>query len=84
MSTPLTATDLRRIMIQAAGVPDALTESQIMGSSFADLDVDSIARIAMVTTIENELGLSLADTEAEQVPSPERLLGLVNAEVSQR
>lgn len=78
MTTSLTPTELHRILVQAAGLPESIDENRVMNSSFEDLDVDSIARIAVITSIENEKGVRLDDTPAESVPRPAQLLAIVN------
>lgn len=68
------AAAMKDLMVSAGGLSADITEEAIMSSTFEELDFDSIARMALVTSIENNFGVRVDDATANKHDSPADLL----------
>lgn len=79
-TTTVDLADLRRILVEGAGVADGTTlDEHALDVSFEDLGYDSVAMLETATRISREFGLHLDDEVVIQARTPRELLAAVNA-----
>ena len=75
-----TVKDLVRLLREAAGEDEpGLLDGDIVDAEFADLGYDSVAVLQVVSLIEREYGVTLADETVVEARTPHMLVGTVNA-----
>ncbi|TVL88160.1 acyl carrier protein [Streptomyces sp. SAJ15] len=83
MSTPLTLDRLRQIMRATLGsAADALDlDGEILDTPFADLEIDSLAVLEIVTQIQDEYRMRIPDDAVDAMKTPRAVLDYVNEHV---
>ena len=79
--TEFTLEDLKRVLLAAAGAPEADLDSDILDLSFEDLGYDSIALLETLGCVERERGVSLDDSVVTEARTPRLFLEFVNGTV---
>ncbi|MFF4775710.1 acyl carrier protein [Microtetraspora fusca] len=78
-----TLQDLRRVMREAAGEDAGVDlDGDILDTSFADLQYDSLAVLEITVRVERELGVKLGDDAVESA-TPRDFLALVDARLAE-
>ncbi|MFD8220599.1 acyl carrier protein [Streptomyces sp. NPDC059697] len=84
MSTsPFTLDDLRRILLEAAGVDESVDlAGDIIDIDFQALGYESLALLETGGRIEREFGISLDDSALSDAVTPRGLIDIVNKQLS--
>ncbi|MFF7888958.1 acyl carrier protein [Streptomyces sp. NPDC007896] len=84
MSTsPFTLDDLRRILLEAAGVDESVDlTGDIVDTEFQALGYESLALLETGGRIEREFGISLDDSALTDAVTPRGLIDIVNKQLS--
>lgn len=84
MSTsPFTLDDLRRILLEAAGVDESVDlTGDIIDTEFQALGYESLALLETGGRIEREFGISLDDSALTDAVTPRGLIDIVNKQLS--
>lgn len=78
-----TIEDLRRIIAEAAGEPDAAEAgADITDVEFTELGYESIALLETAARIEREFGVRLDESRLVEAATPRQLVDLVNEHLS--
>ena len=78
--TEFSVSDLRRILIAAAGPGDGVQlADDTADCSFDELGYESLALLETGSRIERELGIALSDSEIVDARTPRELIAAVNA-----
>ncbi|MFB7911401.1 acyl carrier protein [Kitasatospora sp. NPDC056076] len=79
MTTPMTVTDLRRILVACAGEGDGpVLDENTLDTPFEDLGYDSLALMETASRIERELGVTFPGDAFADADTPAALLAVVN------
>lgn len=79
----LTFTELRKILIAAAGDSQAGAIDESMATTaFTELGYDSLALLEMAARIEQRYGVHLDDDDVTQLPTPTAVMDRVNRELA--
>lgn len=83
MTVPqFTIDDLRRILVEAAGVAEGpAIAAATADATFEELGYESLAVLETAGRIERELGITLGDSEVMESRTPRELVAVVNAHV---
>ncbi|MFH9677343.1 acyl carrier protein [Streptomyces sp. NPDC017405] len=74
-----TLADLRQTVAACVGTGNAdVVDEASLDVSFMDLGLDSLALYELVTRIQDDLSVSIADEEIDELKTPRLLLGHVN------
>ncbi|MEV6954722.1 phosphopantetheine-binding protein [Streptomyces sp. NPDC051183] len=79
-SKSFTLEDLKRIIIDAAGVAEGVDlEGDILDTTFATLQYESLALLEAGSLIEREYDISLDEEAVDDTLTPRALIDVVNA-----
>ncbi len=79
MSEAFSINDLRRILLEGAGVSESgALDGDILDTEFEDLGYDSLALLETSGRIDRELGIRLPDSAVIESRTPRALLQTVN------
>jgi act minimal PKS acyl carrier protein len=82
-ATEFTLTDLKNVLLQAAGTDDAAAlEGDIDDLRFEDLGYESLALLETAGQIERTYGISLDEDAFAAADTPRALIDLVNTHLS--
>jgi act minimal PKS acyl carrier protein len=78
-------TDLIRILRACAGEEQpGVLDGDILDSTFSDLGYDSVAVLQVISLVEREYGIQLADETVADAPTPLHLIDAVGSALSER
>ncbi|WP_328445656.1 acyl carrier protein [Streptomyces sp. NBC_00386] len=81
--TEFTLSDLRTILLEAAGADDGVDlDGDIADSDFQDLGYESLALLETAGRIERRYGISLDEEAFDNARTPRVLIDLVNTHLS--
>ena len=82
MSKPMTFEDLRRILIECAGLTHGVefTDSTL-DAELAELGYDSLALMETAARIKQEFGVNIPDEQIVTLETPRAVLDAVNASI---
>ncbi|MER6631575.1 acyl carrier protein [Streptomyces sp. NPDC000987] len=81
---PFTLDDLKRILLEAAGVDESVDlDGDILDTEFEQLSYESLAILETCGRIERDYGISLDDSVVTEAKTPRALLDLVNAQLAE-
>ena len=84
MSKPITADELRGILVRCAGVDEtAQPDREILDLTFEDLGYDSLALMETAAVLQREYGIEIPDDELFTTDTPRALLERANSAVVQ-
>ncbi|MEV4254949.1 acyl carrier protein [Spirillospora sp. NPDC049652] len=73
-----TVDDVRRILRECAGEPDAIDlDTDIGAVSFEEMGYDSLAVLELASRIQQEFTVSIPDELVTDLPTPEAVVGYV-------
>jgi act minimal PKS acyl carrier protein len=83
MGTNMTFEDLRRILIECAGLPEEgeLTERN-RDTEFGDFGYDSLALLETAARIKQEFDVEIPDDEVANLRTPRAILDRVNTSIN--
>ena len=73
---PFTAADLQEVLAAHTGYEDPLPPDP--ETSFEEMDLDSLATVALLQGLEQRLGIAVSATDARHLISPASVLAYVN------
>ncbi|MCQ8774738.1 acyl carrier protein [Streptomyces sp. KLMMK] len=80
----MTVDDVRRILVECAGVDDSIDiTGDISDRPFDELGYDSLALMESAAQIKQEFGVVVPDDELVEVETPRALIDLVNGLVTE-
>lgn len=80
---PFTLDDLRRILLESAGVDEAVDlDGDILDRGFDELGYESLALLETGGRIEREYGIALDDDTLTDAPTPRTLIEAVNTRLA--
>lgn len=81
MSKKIEFSDLRRVLLEGAGVASGTElDASVLDTDFGELGYDSLAIMETAARISREYSIGIDDDALAEATTPRRLLDLVNAE----
>ncbi|MFJ4524559.1 acyl carrier protein [Streptomyces sp. NPDC088810] len=83
MSKPITADELRGILVRCAGIDDAgRSDQEILDLTFEELGYDSLALMETAAVLQREFGIEIPDDELFATDTPRALLDRASSAVA--